>query len=279
MIRRIDLRSAATGRAAGEPFDYRTALPRADFDVEAAVPAVHAITEAVRTGGIEAIQEMSAKFDGVERDRRRGWPPRRCARALEELDPAIRAGLEESDRAAAQDVRERARARRGHRPRPRCSGDAPQGADRPGRPLRARRPGAAGLERADERGARPDRRGALAGAGLPAAEGLRWRGAPHDPRGLRDARCRGGVRRRRRPGDRDVRLRGRPVRARRHGHRTGQHLRGRPPSGCSRAWSASTPRPARPRSRSWPTTPRRRRTSPPTWSARPSTTRWPRACW
>ncbi|MEP7739420.1 histidinol dehydrogenase [Nocardioides sp. 31GB23] len=95
MIRRIDLRSAATGRAAGEPFDYRTALPRADFDVEAAVPAVHAITEAVRTGGLPAIQEMSAKFDGVERDDVR-VAPGAMRRALEELDPAIRAGLEES---------------------------------------------------------------------------------------------------------------------------------------------------------------------------------------
>ncbi|WP_341229700.1 histidinol dehydrogenase [Nocardioides salarius] len=95
MIRRIDLRSAATGRAAGEPFDYRTALPRADFDVEAAVPAVHAITEAVRTGGLPAIQEMSAKFDGVERDDVR-VAPEAMRRALEELDPAIRAGLEES---------------------------------------------------------------------------------------------------------------------------------------------------------------------------------------
>lgn len=95
MIRRIDLRSAATGRAAGEPFDYRTALPRADFDVEAAVPAVHAITEAVRTGGLPAIKEMSAKFDGVERDDVR-VAPEAMRRALEELDPAIRAGLEES---------------------------------------------------------------------------------------------------------------------------------------------------------------------------------------
>ncbi|ANH39166.1 Histidinol dehydrogenase [Nocardioides dokdonensis FR1436] len=95
MIRRIDLRSANTGRAAGEPFDYRTALPRADFDIEAAVPAVHAITEAVRTRGIEAIREMSAQFDGVEREDVR-VAPEAMSRALAELDPAIRAGLEES---------------------------------------------------------------------------------------------------------------------------------------------------------------------------------------
>lgn len=97
MIRRIDLRSAATGRAVGEPFDYRTALPRADFDVEAAVPATHAICEEVRTRGLEAILEMSAKFDGVTQTDIR-VPAEAMTRALDELDPAIRAGLEESIR-------------------------------------------------------------------------------------------------------------------------------------------------------------------------------------
>ncbi|WP_370195136.1 histidinol dehydrogenase, partial [Nocardioides sp.] len=97
MIRRIDLRSAATGRTPGEPFDYRTALPRADFDVEAAVPATHAICEEVRTRGLEAILEMSQKFDGVTQSDIR-VPVEEMTRALEELDPAIRAGLEESVR-------------------------------------------------------------------------------------------------------------------------------------------------------------------------------------
>ena len=97
MIRRIDLRSAATGRAVGEPFDYRTALPRADFDVEAAVPATHAICEEVRTRGLEAILEMSQKFDGVTQTDVR-VPVEAMTRALDELDPAIRAGLEESIR-------------------------------------------------------------------------------------------------------------------------------------------------------------------------------------
>ena len=97
MIRRIDLRSAATGRTPGEPFDYRTALPRADFDVEAAVPATHAICEEVRTRGLEAILQMSQKFDGVTQSDIR-VPVEEMTRALEELDPAIRAGLEESVR-------------------------------------------------------------------------------------------------------------------------------------------------------------------------------------
>jgi histidinol dehydrogenase len=72
-------------------------VPRADFDVEAAIPAVHAICEDVRTRGEAAIFEMSAKFDGVEQSDIR-VPAEALQRALEELDPDIRAGLEESIR-------------------------------------------------------------------------------------------------------------------------------------------------------------------------------------
>ena len=93
MIRRIDLRGAAE---AG-PVDYRAAVPRADFDVEAAIPAVHAICEAVRTRGIEAIVEMSQQYDGVAQDDIR-VPRQALTAALAALDPAIRAGLEESVR-------------------------------------------------------------------------------------------------------------------------------------------------------------------------------------
>lgn len=90
MIRRIDLRGTT-------PEDYRTVVPRADFDVEAAVPAVHAICEEVRTRGLAAITEMSAKFDGVEQSDIR-VPAHALTEALEQLDPDIRAGLEESIR-------------------------------------------------------------------------------------------------------------------------------------------------------------------------------------
>jgi histidinol dehydrogenase len=92
-IRRIDLRS---GSVEG-PVDYRTALPRADFDVEAAVPAVQAICEAVRTRGLAAIREYGERFDGVAVDDIR-VPAEALATALRELDPAIRDALEESTR-------------------------------------------------------------------------------------------------------------------------------------------------------------------------------------
>jgi histidinol dehydrogenase len=95
MIRRIDLRGAQP--ADGSPVDYRAAVPRADFDVEAAIPAVHDICEAVRTRGLEAIREFSERFDGVTQGDIR-VPEAALSGALEALDPDIRAGLEESIR-------------------------------------------------------------------------------------------------------------------------------------------------------------------------------------
>jgi histidinol dehydrogenase len=91
MIRRIDLRGAVAS------FDYRAAVPRAAFDVEAATHDVRPICDAVRDRGVEAIREFSARFDGVEQDDI-VVPPRALEEALGRLDPAVRAGLEESVR-------------------------------------------------------------------------------------------------------------------------------------------------------------------------------------
>jgi histidinol dehydrogenase len=90
-MRRIDLRGAASS------IDYRAVVPRADFDVEAATHVVAPICEAVRTRGVEAILEMSARYDGVVADDI-AVPEEALAAALEALDPDVRAGLEESVR-------------------------------------------------------------------------------------------------------------------------------------------------------------------------------------
>ncbi|MFI5625826.1 histidinol dehydrogenase [Nocardioides sp. NPDC051685] len=100
MIRRIDLRGADTGTAAtvsgsASTIDYRAAVPRAEFDIDAATHAVQPIIDAVRERGQEAIAEFSEKFDGVRVDDIR-VPAAALTKALDELDPAIRAGLEES---------------------------------------------------------------------------------------------------------------------------------------------------------------------------------------
>jgi histidinol dehydrogenase len=70
-------------------------VPRAEVDVEGTLAVVRPIVEAVRERGLEAVLEYSARFDGVQRPDI-AVPRDALARALDELDPAVRAGLEES---------------------------------------------------------------------------------------------------------------------------------------------------------------------------------------
>src|SRR3954452_17103704 len=93
-IRRIDLRSASSS---GAPVDYRAAVPRAEFDVEAAAHVVQPLLDEIRSRGVEAILELSARFDKVELSDIR-VPAEALTKALAELDPAVRAALEESVR-------------------------------------------------------------------------------------------------------------------------------------------------------------------------------------
>ena len=92
-IRRIDLRGARA--ASGASIDYRAAVPRAEFDIAAATHAVQPILDAVRTRGVEAILEYAQKFDGVALSDIR-VPAAAMTEALANLDPAVRAGLDES---------------------------------------------------------------------------------------------------------------------------------------------------------------------------------------
>jgi len=63
--------------------------------VEATLDVVRPICEAVRHRGVEAIHEYSLAFDGVTQDDI-VVPSSALSAALDELDPAVRAGLEES---------------------------------------------------------------------------------------------------------------------------------------------------------------------------------------
>jgi histidinol dehydrogenase len=89
MMRRIDLR--------GRVVDYRAAVPRAAFDVDAAAEVVRPICDDVRDRGLAAVLEYSAKFDKVEQTDIR-VPASAIEGALANLDPDVRAGLEESIR-------------------------------------------------------------------------------------------------------------------------------------------------------------------------------------
>jgi histidinol dehydrogenase len=93
MIRRIDLR----GRGADDSLDYRRVVPRASTDVDATVEVVRPIVEAVRQRGLEAVREFTARFDGVTQEDVL-VPRAAMTQALEQLDPAVRAGLDESIR-------------------------------------------------------------------------------------------------------------------------------------------------------------------------------------
>ncbi|MEV4900205.1 histidinol dehydrogenase [Citricoccus sp. NPDC055426] len=85
----------ATTDLRGRDYDPATVLPRAEVDVAAAVPKVLPILERVRTEGASAVLELGEQFDGVRPPSLR-VPADRIAEALETLDPAVRASLEES---------------------------------------------------------------------------------------------------------------------------------------------------------------------------------------
>ncbi|WP_223839182.1 histidinol dehydrogenase [Nocardiopsis deserti] len=91
MISRIDLR--------GTQGDPRQALPRAELDVAAAAERVRPLCEDVRHRGAEALVELTERFDGVRLTDIR-VPKDAIEAALDGLDPAVRAALEESIRRA-----------------------------------------------------------------------------------------------------------------------------------------------------------------------------------
>lgn len=89
-LRTIDLRGASLDHAG-----LRAALPRPELDFNTAASAVEAIIEQVRRDGFAALTELAARFDGVEREHTL-VPRSALVEALERIDPAVRAGLEES---------------------------------------------------------------------------------------------------------------------------------------------------------------------------------------
>ncbi|MFH8371353.1 histidinol dehydrogenase [Streptomyces sp. NPDC018031] len=108
MISRIDLRGAV--RPEGSPGGGidRDLLPRAELDVEAALEKVRPICDDVHHRGTAALIDYAERFDGVRITRVR-VAPEAIERALVQLDPAVRAALEESIRRARLVHREQRR--------------------------------------------------------------------------------------------------------------------------------------------------------------------------
>ena len=94
MLTRLDLtdRPATSG-----PAGLAGVLPRAAVDVEAATHLVRPTVEAVRRDGAAAVREATRRFDGVELTDLR-VPAAALHRAAEELDPDVRAALDEAIR-------------------------------------------------------------------------------------------------------------------------------------------------------------------------------------
>jgi histidinol dehydrogenase len=104
MIRRLDLRGQELHVRA-----LRGVVPRADMDVEHAVEQVRPICAAVRERGVDALIELTERFDGVRLDSLR-VPADAPGRALARLAPEVRAALEESIRRARMVHRDQRRA-------------------------------------------------------------------------------------------------------------------------------------------------------------------------
>ena len=92
MLSTLDLRGGSR-----RAVDLRNAVPRAKVDLDSIVEQVRPIVEDVRERGVTAVQEWSAKFDGVTAPQIR-VPQKVIDQALLELDPDIRVALEEAIR-------------------------------------------------------------------------------------------------------------------------------------------------------------------------------------
>ena len=86
-MQRLDLRGRSLSLR-----ELREGLPRAPFDVEAALHTVEPICEDVRVRGAAALRDFAQRYDGVRPQRLR-VPAEVLQLALEDLDPDVRAAL------------------------------------------------------------------------------------------------------------------------------------------------------------------------------------------
>ena len=96
VIRRIDLRGQRPTRC-----ELQQIVPRAELGVDQAIAAVTPLIADVRERGAAALRDQAEKFDGVRPAHLR-VPRHELTAALANLDPLVRAGLEESIRRVRQ---------------------------------------------------------------------------------------------------------------------------------------------------------------------------------
>ncbi|WP_344065005.1 histidinol dehydrogenase [Nostocoides vanveenii] len=103
MMQRLDLRGRSLSLR-----ELREGLPRAQFDVDAALYSVEPICAEVRAGGGDALRDLAERYDGVCPPRLR-VPDETLQVALGALDPDVRAALEISIARARMVHRDQAR--------------------------------------------------------------------------------------------------------------------------------------------------------------------------
>jgi histidinol dehydrogenase len=92
VISRVDLRGKQASRS-----ELRGVLPRAELNIEVALDVVRPICDDVRRRGASAVREWTNTFDHVDLETTR-VPAEALQDALANLDPAVRAALEEAAR-------------------------------------------------------------------------------------------------------------------------------------------------------------------------------------
>ncbi|WP_418277192.1 histidinol dehydrogenase [Isoptericola jiangsuensis] len=90
MIRRIDLRGRSLSRS-----ELTAVLPRPELGVQEATATVAPLIADVRTRGAAALRDQAERLDGVRPEHLR-VPAEAMTTALADLDPTVRAGLEEA---------------------------------------------------------------------------------------------------------------------------------------------------------------------------------------
>ena len=90
LIRRIDLRGKTLSKA-----EYKSLLPRAILDVEAAMISIAPVLEAVKSGDEETLKDLGLKFDGVRPASIR-VPRAQLPKARAELPAEVRSALDEA---------------------------------------------------------------------------------------------------------------------------------------------------------------------------------------
>jgi histidinol dehydrogenase len=92
VISRVDLRGKRASRS-----ELRGVLPRAELNVEVALDVVRPICDDVRRRGAAAVRDYTSQYDNVDLESTR-VPAAALTQALDSLDPAVRAALDEAIR-------------------------------------------------------------------------------------------------------------------------------------------------------------------------------------